>query len=197
MSLTTGMDFLPYDEVLELARDAGRPNPEDDAVFIQTFAALIKARLQQDTQPGQAVSQQITLTGHQLQRALLFIAPDDSDQMESEVTIAELKGDNTPHDDNRRMPDGMYAWITEESIFDDDGNWIREEKVETPCNCGLEQTLASSSHAKHPAWKTGNECAPYHPQASHVSPEYRDGWNACYRACQPQAQQSEPVNKGM
>lgn len=32
------------------------------------------------------------------------------------------------------------------------------------------------------AWKVGNEFAPYHPDASHVSPEYRDGWNACYRA---------------
>ena len=31
-------------------------------------------------------------------------------------------------------------------------------------------------------WKLGDELAPYHPQASHVPPDYRDGWNACYRA---------------
>lgn len=29
-------------------------------------------------------------------------------------------------------------------------------------------------------WKTGNEFAPFHPSASHVEPDYRDGWNACY-----------------
>jgi len=29
-------------------------------------------------------------------------------------------------------------------------------------------------------WKIGNEFAPFHPSASHVDPEYRDGWNACY-----------------
>ena len=32
------------------------------------------------------------------------------------------------------------------------------------------------------AWKSGNEYLPYHPQASHVNPDYRDGWNACYEA---------------
>lgn len=30
-------------------------------------------------------------------------------------------------------------------------------------------------------WKVGNEFAPYHPNASHVEPGYRDGWNACYK----------------
>jgi hypothetical protein len=30
-------------------------------------------------------------------------------------------------------------------------------------------------------WKCGNEFLPYHPSASHVNPDYRDGWNACYR----------------
>lgn len=32
-------------------------------------------------------------------------------------------------------------------------------------------------------WKLGNELAPYHPDASHVEPRYRDGWNACFVAC--------------
>lgn len=31
-------------------------------------------------------------------------------------------------------------------------------------------------------WKCGNEYAPYHPSASHVDPQYREGWNACYQA---------------
>ena len=33
-------------------------------------------------------------------------------------------------------------------------------------------------------WKVGDEIAPFHPDASHVPPDYRDGWNACYRAMQ-------------
>lgn len=32
-----------------------------------------------------------------------------------------------------------------------------------------------------PEWKVGNEFAPYHPSASHCSPDYRDGWNHCYQ----------------
>lgn len=31
-------------------------------------------------------------------------------------------------------------------------------------------------------WKVGNEFLPFHPDASHVPADYRDGWNACYRA---------------
>lgn len=31
-------------------------------------------------------------------------------------------------------------------------------------------------------WKLGDELAPFHPDASHVEPGYRDGWNDCYRA---------------
>lgn len=37
---------------------------------------------------------------------------------------------------------------------------------------------------KVPQWKFGNEFAPYHPQASHCNPDYRDGWNHCYRAAE-------------
>lgn len=29
-------------------------------------------------------------------------------------------------------------------------------------------------------WKCGDEFLPFHPQASHVPPDYRDGWNRCY-----------------
>ena len=35
-----------------------------------------------------------------------------------------------------------------------------------------------------PQWKQGDEFLPYHPQASHINPDHRDGWNACYRAAQ-------------
>lgn len=31
-------------------------------------------------------------------------------------------------------------------------------------------------------WKLGNEFLPFHPQASHIRPDYRDGWNDCFRA---------------
>lgn len=34
-------------------------------------------------------------------------------------------------------------------------------------------------------WKVGDEYAPYHPDASHTLPDYRDGWNACYEAARP------------
>ncbi|WP_313329446.1 hypothetical protein [Comamonas sp.] len=34
-------------------------------------------------------------------------------------------------------------------------------------------------------WKCGNEYLPYHPDASHVDPAYRDGWNDCYRSGTP------------
>lgn len=33
-------------------------------------------------------------------------------------------------------------------------------------------------------YKAGNEFLPYHPQASHCTPAYRDGWNHCYEAAQ-------------
>jgi hypothetical protein len=33
---------------------------------------------------------------------------------------------------------------------------------------------------KNQRWKTGDELLPFHPDASHVSPDFRDGWNACY-----------------
>lgn len=35
-------------------------------------------------------------------------------------------------------------------------------------------------------WKYGNEFLPYHPDASHIHPDHRDGWNACYKAMQAQ-----------
>ena len=42
-------------------------------------------------------------------------------------------------------------------------------------------------------WKCGNEFLPFHPQASHVPPEYRDGWNECFRAAQmARAQHQQP-----
>ena len=50
---------------------------------------------------------------------------------------------------------------------------------------------------RDPEWKCGNEYLPYHPQASHVPPDYRDGWNACYAAAQdgrvPCAPPREPM----
>ena len=37
-------------------------------------------------------------------------------------------------------------------------------------------------------WKSGNEFLPFHPSASHVRPDYRDGWNACFEAAKAQKQ---------
>lgn len=34
----------------------------------------------------------------------------------------------------------------------------------------------------HSNFKVGNEFLPFHHQASHVTPDWRDGWNACYQA---------------
>lgn len=31
-------------------------------------------------------------------------------------------------------------------------------------------------------WKLGDEFLPFHPSASHIPPEYRDGWNYCFVA---------------
>lgn len=35
---------------------------------------------------------------------------------------------------------------------------------------------------KSSAYCVGNEYKPFHPSASHVRPEWRDGWNACFAA---------------
>jgi hypothetical protein len=40
-------------------------------------------------------------------------------------------------------------------------------------------------------WKCGNEWAPFHPQASHIRPDYRDGWNAAYAAAQSRISELE------
>lgn len=42
-------------------------------------------------------------------------------------------------------------------------------------------------------WKFGNEFLPFHPRASHINPDYRDGWNACYAAMTEQSATGEPV----
>lgn len=36
-------------------------------------------------------------------------------------------------------------------------------------------------------WKSGNEFLPYHPSASHVPPDHRDGWNRCWLAARAAA----------
>lgn len=40
-------------------------------------------------------------------------------------------------------------------------------------------------------WKSGNELLPYHPSASHVSPDQRDGWNWCYVTMLPRMKRLE------
>lgn len=51
------------------------------------------------------------------------------------------------------------------------------------CNCpDLDAQPATQGDEALTRWKCGNEFAPYHPAASHVDPDYRDGWNACFAA---------------
>lgn len=45
-------------------------------------------------------------------------------------------------------------------------------------------------------WKSGDELLPFHPKASHVSPEYRDGWNACFYMRERTVYNGEPVHIG-
>ena len=50
------------------------------------------------------------------------------------------------------------------------------------------------------AYKLGDEFKPFHPSASHVRPEWRDGWNACFiaaiAALQAQPQPAIPEGWG-
>lgn len=45
-------------------------------------------------------------------------------------------------------------------------------------------------------WKHGNEFAPFHPSASHIPPDYRDGWNACYRVALAKEPAQAPAPAG-
>lgn len=51
----------------------------------------------------------------------------------------------------------------------------------------------STTPAQDKSFKSGNEFLPYHPQASHVSPAYRDGWNDCYRAARASLAAGAPL----
>lgn len=44
-------------------------------------------------------------------------------------------------------------------------------------------------------WKFGDEYLPFHPQASHVNPDYRDGWNRAYWAAQTAKAAPEGVSE--
>lgn len=48
-----------------------------------------------------------------------------------------------------------------------------------------ESQLSARQAAPDGQWKCGDEYLLYHPDASHVDPAYRDGWNDCYRASPP------------
>lgn len=54
--------------------------------------------------------------------------------------------------------------------------------------------LSARQAAPDGQWKCGNEYLPYHPDASHVDPAYRDGWNDCYRAAPPPPER-EPLTQ--
>jgi hypothetical protein len=41
-------------------------------------------------------------------------------------------------------------------------------------------------------YKLGDEFKPFHPQASHIPPGYRDGWNRCWLAARAASPQEAP-----
>lgn len=47
--------------------------------------------------------------------------------------------------------------------------------------------FAAMQRAVRGPYKVGSELLMFHPDASHVPPDYRDGWNACYRAIEDAA----------
>lgn len=47
------------------------------------------------------------------------------------------------------------------------------------------QADRETNAASNPRWKElKDEFLPFHPGASHIGPDYRDGWNACFKAAQ-------------
>ena len=46
-------------------------------------------------------------------------------------------------------------------------------------------------------YKSGNEFLPYHAQASHTPPDYRDGWNACYKLAADKIQALQLENESL
>lgn len=46
----------------------------------------------------------------------------------------------------------------------------------------MSETITVTERKADPGqqWKCGDEFLPFHPQASHIEPAYRDGWNRCY-----------------
>jgi len=51
------------------------------------------------------------------------------------------------------------------------------------CAIARSRTIVQPSKPSGP-WKCGDEFLPYHPSASHCSPDYRDGWNDCFKSAQ-------------
>lgn len=56
------------------------------------------------------------------------------------------------------------------------------------------QQVAQCQSTAGGQWKCGDEFLPCHPDASHVDPAYRDGWNDCYRAAPPPPER-EPLSQ--
>jgi hypothetical protein len=112
----------------------------------------------------------------------------------------EAKGDFLRQDSR----DTLLQWASEveaassvprlhvgESSFED---WYQAH----PKACGGDKQLARDAYAAgmgdplatharptmvHVSdWKLGNEFLPFHKDASHVNPDYRDGWNDCFTA---------------
>lgn len=83
--------------------------------IVAAYLAAAPSPVEQTEAQPKASYPTMTLNGYQLKDALGFIAPDDTaEQLEMDVSIAILPSDKAPlDDDNKRMPAGVYAWITD------------------------------------------------------------------------------------
>jgi hypothetical protein len=116
--------------ILRICELPDRTSPEDDPEAMICSAEELRSsiRVTEEEFGVQQVAEQkdakwidsehsMTLTAKQVMEALEFIAPDrdtDTDQLECEVTLINLTAEHAPlDDDNKRMPAGLYMYVTE------------------------------------------------------------------------------------
>jgi hypothetical protein len=74
---------------------------------------------------------------------------------------------------------------------------IRACENEAAAQLLLERYAMSPQREPDPGqqWKCGDEFLPFHPQASHVPAEYRDGWNRCYWMAVTRGVEASPLDR--
>ncbi len=82
-----------------------------------------------------------------------------------------------------------------------DPKWVRLGPVDVSLVASPAPAPVVQAQPTYRFWKVGDDLLPFHKAASHVNPDYRDGWNACWYALkndtvattQP-AEQREPLS---